>query len=224
MESILHRRQTVPLSGQSYQPKQSVIKLCLWHVWENVSFILDLPRKVSHASASHPKQHWHFCATGSVSLTQTIHYCLNATHSASTRIETLHHICIFLCFLVLFAARVNEWLRAAVWLCVHVTVLCRRLNCTQCAGLCPKVCMGLKTVDSVTAAQALRGCTVINGSLVINIRGGSKNKQTLYNTISPLGTEQKGLFTTLLQGIYGLWLVNQHSANVCVLWMAKLCN
>lgn len=49
-----------------------------------------------------------------------------------------------------------------------------RLNCTPCAGLCPKVCMGLKTVDSVTAAQDLRGCTVLNGSLVINLRGGSK--------------------------------------------------
>lgn len=48
------------------------------------------------------------------------------------------------------------------------------LNCTPCAGLCPKVCMGLKTVDSVTAAQALRGCTVLNGSLVINLRGGSE--------------------------------------------------
>lgn len=50
-----------------------------------------------------------------------------------------------------------------------------RLNCTPCAGLCPKVCMGLKTVDSVTAAQDLRGCTVLNGSLVINLRGGSKS-------------------------------------------------
>ncbi|KAG9350665.1 hypothetical protein JZ751_024554 [Albula glossodonta] len=33
--------------------------------------------------------------------------------------------------------------------------------------------MGLKTVDSVTAAQALRGCTVLNGSMVINIRRGN---------------------------------------------------
>ncbi|XP_035026675.1 insulin receptor a isoform X1 [Hippoglossus stenolepis] len=47
------------------------------------------------------------------------------------------------------------------------------LNCMPCAGLCPKVCMGLKTVDSVTAAQALKGCTVLNGSLVINLRGGN---------------------------------------------------
>ncbi|XP_008332774.1 insulin receptor a [Cynoglossus semilaevis] len=47
------------------------------------------------------------------------------------------------------------------------------LNCTPCAGLCPKVCMGQKTVDSVNAAQALRGCTVLNGSMVINLRGGN---------------------------------------------------
>ncbi|XP_023674618.2 insulin receptor-like [Paramormyrops kingsleyae] len=47
------------------------------------------------------------------------------------------------------------------------------LSCTPCAGLCPKVCVGTKIVDSVTAAQALRGCTVLNGSLVINIRGGN---------------------------------------------------
>uniref|UniRef100_A0A8D0AMB2 Tyrosine-protein kinase receptor n=1 Tax=Sander lucioperca TaxID=283035 RepID=A0A8D0AMB2_SANLU len=55
----------------------------------------------------------------------------------------------------------------------YTTINSSALNCTPCAGLCPKVCMGLKTVDSVTAAQALRGCTVLNGSLVINLRGGN---------------------------------------------------
>uniref|UniRef100_A0A8C4DVJ6 Tyrosine-protein kinase receptor n=1 Tax=Dicentrarchus labrax TaxID=13489 RepID=A0A8C4DVJ6_DICLA len=55
----------------------------------------------------------------------------------------------------------------------YTTVNSSALNCTPCAGLCPKVCMGLKTVDSVMAAQALRGCTVLNGSLVINLRGGN---------------------------------------------------
>lgn len=51
------------------------------------------------------------------------------------------------------------------------------LHCTPCAGPCPKVCdYGKeKTIDSVTSAQELRGCTVVNGSLVINIRGGSKS-------------------------------------------------
>ncbi|XP_061458058.1 insulin receptor [Rhineura floridana] len=50
------------------------------------------------------------------------------------------------------------------------------LLCTPCEGLCPKVCDVLnreKTIDSVTAAQKLQGCTVVNGSLIINIRGGS---------------------------------------------------
>uniref|UniRef100_A0A8D0CEW2 Tyrosine-protein kinase receptor n=1 Tax=Scleropages formosus TaxID=113540 RepID=A0A8D0CEW2_SCLFO len=47
------------------------------------------------------------------------------------------------------------------------------LSCMPCAGLCPKVCVGENIVDSVTAAQALRGCTVLNGSLIINIRGGN---------------------------------------------------
>lgn len=50
------------------------------------------------------------------------------------------------------------------------------LLCTPCAGLCPKTCdIGEeKIIDSVTAAQTLRGCTVVNGSLIINIRGGSE--------------------------------------------------
>ncbi|XP_051944822.1 insulin receptor a [Hippocampus zosterae] len=55
----------------------------------------------------------------------------------------------------------------------YTTVNSSALNCSPCAGLCPKVCVGLKTVDSVTAVQALRGCTVLNGSLVINLRRGN---------------------------------------------------
>ncbi|KAG8454851.1 hypothetical protein GDO86_001174 [Hymenochirus boettgeri] len=50
------------------------------------------------------------------------------------------------------------------------------LTCTPCAGPCPKVCtifQQVKTIDSVTSAQELRGCTVVNGSLIINIRGGN---------------------------------------------------
>uniref|UniRef100_A0A8C5Q2V6 Tyrosine-protein kinase receptor n=1 Tax=Leptobrachium leishanense TaxID=445787 RepID=A0A8C5Q2V6_9ANUR len=49
------------------------------------------------------------------------------------------------------------------------------MNCMPCAGPCPKVCpifQEVKTIDSLTAAQDLRGCTVVNGSLIINIRGG----------------------------------------------------
>ncbi|XP_076149806.1 insulin receptor a [Alosa pseudoharengus] len=55
----------------------------------------------------------------------------------------------------------------------YTTANATSLHCTPCAGLCPKVCMGRKTIDSVTAAQELRGCTVLNGSLVIIIRGGN---------------------------------------------------
>lgn len=60
-----------------------------------------------------------------------------------------------------------------------LTRLCSFLSlmCTPCLGPCPKVCHlleGEKTIDSVTSAQELRGCTVINGSLIINIRGGSE--------------------------------------------------
>ncbi|XP_045146250.1 insulin receptor [Echinops telfairi] len=50
------------------------------------------------------------------------------------------------------------------------------LLCTPCLGPCPKVCHlleGEKTIDSVTSAQELRGCTVVNGSLIVNIRGGN---------------------------------------------------
>ncbi|KAF7242974.1 Insulin receptor [Varanus komodoensis] len=49
------------------------------------------------------------------------------------------------------------------------------LLCAPCAGLCPKVCdLGKeKVIESVTAMQDLRGCTVVNGSLIINIRGGN---------------------------------------------------
>ncbi|CAB1317063.1 unnamed protein product, partial [Coregonus sp. 'balchen'] len=55
----------------------------------------------------------------------------------------------------------------------YTTVNSTTLICTPCAGLCPKVCMGQKMVDSVTAAQALKGCTVLNGSMEINLRGGN---------------------------------------------------
>ncbi|KAL4608045.1 insulin receptor-like [Arapaima gigas] len=55
----------------------------------------------------------------------------------------------------------------------YSTINSTTLRCTPCAGLCPKVCVGENVVDSVTTAQALRGCTVLNGSLIINIRGGN---------------------------------------------------
>ncbi|XP_078412186.1 insulin receptor-like isoform X1 [Cetorhinus maximus] len=48
------------------------------------------------------------------------------------------------------------------------------LFCVPCTGLCPKICsVNVKTIESVTAAQELRGCTIIKGCLVIKIRGGT---------------------------------------------------
>nr|XP_020140059.1 insulin receptor-like [Microcebus murinus] len=59
---------------------------------------------------------------------------------------------------------------------LSLSLLVLSLVCTPCLGPCPKVCHileGEKTIDSVTSAQELRGCTVVNGSLIINIRGGN---------------------------------------------------
>lgn len=44
-------------------------------------------------------------------------------------------------------------------------------TCKPCQGRCPKVCSSF-LVDSVSSAQRVKGCTYINGSLVIQIRGG----------------------------------------------------
>ncbi|XP_056135138.1 insulin-like growth factor 1 receptor [Lampris incognitus] len=43
--------------------------------------------------------------------------------------------------------------------------------CRACDGLCDKVCEE-KVIDSVDAAQSLKGCTVIKGNLHVNIRRG----------------------------------------------------
>ncbi|XP_024864474.1 insulin-like growth factor 1b receptor [Kryptolebias marmoratus] len=45
------------------------------------------------------------------------------------------------------------------------------MMCTACDGLCDKVCEG-KEIDSMDAAQSLKGCTVIKGNLQITIRRG----------------------------------------------------
>ncbi|XP_062338372.1 insulin receptor-like [Osmerus eperlanus] len=68
----------------------------------------------------------------------------------------------------------------------YTTVNSSSLMCMPCAGLCPKVCMGVKTVDSVTSAQALRGCTVLNGSMVINLRGGNNIAAELETSLGQL--------------------------------------
>ena len=88
----------------------------------------------------------------------------SALWSLGTLCSTLSGVCVCVCTCVC----------ACPDLSLHP--LCS-LMCTPCLGPCPKVCHlleGEKTIDSVTSAQELRGCTIINGSLIINIRGGSE--------------------------------------------------
>ncbi|XP_034039300.1 insulin-like growth factor 1 receptor isoform X2 [Thalassophryne amazonica] len=62
--------------------------------------------------------------------------------------------------------------------------------CTACDGLCDKVCEE-KVIDSMDAAQSLKGCTVIKGNLEINIRRG-------HNIVAELES-----FTGLIQRVTG---------------------
>ncbi|XP_053722532.1 insulin-like growth factor 1 receptor isoform X1 [Synchiropus splendidus] len=64
------------------------------------------------------------------------------------------------------------------------------LFCKACDGLCDKVCEE-KVVDSMDAAQSLKGCTVIKGNLHINIRRG-------HNMVAELES-----FTGLIQRVTG---------------------
>ncbi|XP_058256957.1 insulin-like growth factor 1b receptor [Hemibagrus wyckioides] len=59
--------------------------------------------------------------------------------------------------------------------------------CSACDGLCDKVCDG-KDIDSVDAAQSLKDCTVINGSLRINIRRGNNIASELENFLGHIKT------------------------------------
>lgn len=57
--------------------------------------------------------------------------------------------------------------------------------CSPCEGPCPKICEDgkTKTIDSVTSAQMLQGCTILKGNLLINIRRGSKWLPSLYELL-----------------------------------------
>ncbi|XP_004539804.1 insulin-like growth factor 1b receptor [Maylandia zebra] len=71
--------------------------------------------------------------------------------------------------------------------------------CTACDGLCDKVCDG-KVIDSMTAAQSLKGCTVIKGHLQINIRRG-------HNMVAELES-----FTGLIQRVTGyVRIIHSHT-------------
>uniref|UniRef100_A0A3B4CE23 Tyrosine-protein kinase receptor n=1 Tax=Pygocentrus nattereri TaxID=42514 RepID=A0A3B4CE23_PYGNA len=59
--------------------------------------------------------------------------------------------------------------------------------CSACDGLCDKICDG-KVIDSVDSAQSLKGCTVIKGSLHINIRRGNNIASELENFLGLIKT------------------------------------
>ncbi|XP_051796077.1 insulin-like growth factor 1b receptor isoform X2 [Acanthochromis polyacanthus] len=63
--------------------------------------------------------------------------------------------------------------------------------CTACDGLCDKVCEEKSNIESMDAAQSLKGCTVIKGNLHINIRRG-------HNMVAELES-----FTGLIQRVTG---------------------
>nr|CDI30232.1 Insulin Receptor [Blattella germanica] len=60
-----------------------------------------------------------------------------------------------------------------------------RYNCTPCKGPCRKECPGVN-VDSIAAAQKMRGCTYIRGSLEIQIRGGKNVVKELEENLNML--------------------------------------
>ncbi|TRY92514.1 hypothetical protein DNTS_004168 [Danionella cerebrum] len=68
----------------------------------------------------------------------------------------------------------------------YTTINSSTLTCIPCTGRCPKMCTGVQTVDSVTAAQDLRGCTVLNGSLIIKISGGNSIAAELESSLGQL--------------------------------------
>uniref|UniRef100_A0A8D0AXF3 Insulin-like growth factor 1 receptor n=1 Tax=Sander lucioperca TaxID=283035 RepID=A0A8D0AXF3_SANLU len=76
--------------------------------------------------------------------------------------------------------------------CPHGYINANKLDmfCTACDGLCDKVCEE-KVIDSMDAAQSLKGCTVIKGNLHINIRRG-------HNMVAELES-----FTGLIQRVTG---------------------
>ncbi|XP_062453725.1 insulin receptor-related protein [Rhea pennata] len=61
--------------------------------------------------------------------------------------------------------------------------------CHKCEGLCPKECkVGTKTIDSTRAAQELAGCTLVEGSLIINIRRGYNLASELQSSLGLIET------------------------------------
>ncbi|XP_074651853.1 insulin-like peptide receptor [Tubulanus polymorphus] len=58
-------------------------------------------------------------------------------------------------------------------------------KCKKCEGRCPKVCSGAK-IDNIAAAQRLKGCTVINGMLDIQLKGGQNIVKELEESLGKI--------------------------------------
>ncbi|PNF35477.1 Insulin-like receptor [Cryptotermes secundus] len=66
---------------------------------------------------------------------------------------------------------------------VETEVAPNKYSCIRCSGPCRKECQGV-SVDSIAAAQKMRGCTYIKGSLEIQIRGGKNVVKELDENLS----------------------------------------
>ncbi|CAH2274353.1 insulin-like growth factor 1 receptor isoform X1 [Pelobates cultripes] len=84
--------------------------------------------------------------------------------------------------------------------------------CSPCEGPCPKVCDAdkSKTIDSVTSAQMLEGCTVLKGNLIINIRKGQNIATELEN------------FMGLIETVTGYVMIRHSHALVSLSFMKSL--
>lgn len=57
-------------------------------------------------------------------------------------------------------------------------------TCKSCNGECKRECNG-GIIDSISAAQNYRGCAIITGTLIIQIRQGERKWRILFRTSSP---------------------------------------
>ncbi|KAG5669147.1 hypothetical protein PVAND_017042 [Polypedilum vanderplanki] len=68
----------------------------------------------------------------------------------------------------------------------------RKLTCEKCVGPCLKECP-FGSVDSIEAAQALKGCNIIDGPLEIQIRRISKHPESGRNVVKELENSLSGI-------------------------------
>lgn len=63
------------------------------------------------------------------------------------------------------------------------------ITCKFCGNNCTKWCEANNPIDSLAKVQALKGCTHINGSLIIRMAGVSHNNEEVWK--SHFGGERK---------------------------------